>query len=275
MSIPRLHLDTPLAEGATVEAAPGQAHHLGTVLRRGPGDALRLFNAADGEFEARIATLRKDRASFAIGPRRRAPAPEPGPILLLALLKREPMDWAVEKATELGAAAIHPVITRRTVAERTNAQRLSAIARAAAEQCERLTIPEIAEPQPLHRILDAWPGGALVVAAERSAAPPLREALARALRRDAPAGGLSQNAPAGALRRDAPAGALPRDAPAGAMHPLALLVGPEGGFDPPELDDLRRRSFVVPAALGPRILRAETAAVAGLAALQALAGDWT
>jgi 16S rRNA (uracil1498-N3)-methyltransferase len=238
MSIPRLHLDEDLREGAEVEAAPGQAHHLGTVLRRGAGDAVRLFNARDGEHDATIAFLRKDRARFAVGPRRRDPAPEPELRLVVAALKRDPMDWLVEKATELGATRIQPVLTRRTVAERANAQRLSAIARGAAEQCERLSVPAVEEAAPLHRVLDAWDGTRLVVAMERSAAPPLRDAVA------------------------------------GLSCPLALLVGPEGGFEGAELDDLRRRAFVVPAALGPRILRAETAAVAGLAALQALVGDW-
>lgn len=239
MSIPRLHLDEPLAEGAEIEAAPGQAHHLG-VLRRALGDAVRVFNATSGEHAATIAFLRKDRARFALGPRLRAPAPEPGPRLLVAALKRDAMDWLVEKATELGAAAIQPVLTRRTVADRANAARLAAIARAAAEQCERLSVPAVAEAVPLHRVLDAWDGMPLVVAMERTAAPPLRLAVA----------GMSRPAP------------------------VALLVGPEGGFEGAELDDLRRRAFVVPAALGPRILRAETAAVAGLAALQALVGDW-
>ncbi len=238
MSIPRLFLDDTLAEGAEAEAAPGQAHHLGTVLRRGPGDPVRVFNAREGEFAATIAHLRKDRARFLIGARLRAPEAEPGPILLVAALKRDAMDWVVEKATELGAARILPVLTRRSAVDRANAARLAAIARGAAEQCERLSVPEVAEAAPLHRILDAWEGGALVLAQERGAAPALRDAVA----------GLS-SAP-------------------------ALLVGPEGGFEAAELDDLRRRAFVVPAALGPRILRAETAAVAGLAALQALVGDW-
>lgn len=237
MSIPRLYLDEPLAEGAEIEAAPGQAHHLG-VLRRAAGDAVRVFNAENGEHEATIAFLRKDRARFALGPRLRPPAPEPGPRLLVAALKRDAMDWLVEKATELGVAAIQPVLTRRTVADRANAARLAAIARAAAEQCERLSVPAVAEALPLHRVLDAWDGAPLVVAMERAAAPPLRLAVA------------------------------------GMSCPCALLVGPEGGFEGAELDDLRRRAFVVPAALGPRILRAETAAVAGLAALQALIGDW-
>ena len=238
MSIPRLYLDDALAEGTELEAAPGQAHHLGTVLRRGPGDAVRVFNARDGEFAATIAHLRKDRARFALGARTRPPAPEPELRLLVAALKRDAMDWLVEKATELGATSIQPVTTRRTVAERANTQRLSAIARGAAEQCERLSVPEVAEAAPLHRVLDAWDGTKLVVAMERSAARPLREAVSNL------------------------------------SNPLALLVGPEGGFEAAELDDLRRRAFVVPAALGPRILRAETAAVSGLAALQALAGDW-
>jgi 16S rRNA (uracil1498-N3)-methyltransferase len=237
MTIPRLHLDGTLDPGAEIEAAPGQAHHLG-VLRRGAGDPVRVFNAAAGEFDATIAYLRKDRATFRLGQLVRAPAPEPELRLLVAALKRDAMDWLVEKATELGVSLVQPVLTRRTVADRANAQRLSAIARGAAEQCERLSVPEVRDAQPLHRILDAWDGATLVVAMERSAAAPLRRAVA------------------------------------GLAPPLGLLVGPEGGFEGPELDDLRRRAFVVPAALGPRILRAETAAVAGLAALQAIAGDW-
>jgi 16S rRNA (uracil1498-N3)-methyltransferase len=238
MSIPRLHLEAPLAEGAVVEATPGQAHHLGTVLRRGPGDAVVLFNARDGAWEGEIATLRKDRASFRLGACQRAPTPEPGPVLLIALLKREPMDWLVEKATELGVSRIIPVITRRTITERSNIDRLRQIARAAAEQCERLSIPAIAEPAPLHRALDAWDTTPLLVAAERGAAPALHELAVKIA-------------------------GLP-----------ALLVGPEGGFDRAELDDALRRPFVGAVALGPRILRAETAAIAGLAAIQARFGDW-
>jgi 16S rRNA (uracil1498-N3)-methyltransferase len=237
MSIPRLFLDAPLHEGAEIEAAPGQAHHL-AVLRRAPGEAVHVFNPRDGEFAATIAHLRKDRARFLLAARRRAPAPEPPLVLLVAALKRDAMDWLVEKATELGATAILPVLTRRSVADRANAARLAAIARSAAEQSERLGLPRIAEAEPLHRVLDGWDGTRLVVAAERAGAAPLAAAVA------------------------------------GLSCPPALLVGPEGGFERAELDDLLRRPFVVPVALGPRILRAETAAVAGLAALQALVGDW-
>lgn len=239
MSIPRLFIDAELAEGTEVQASDGQAHHIGTVLRRGPDDPVLLFNARDGEWECRIATLRKDRASFAIGRRRRPPRVEPELRLLMAAVKRDATDWIVEKATELGVSVIQPVLTRRTVMDRVNTGRLAAIARGAAEQCERLSVPEVREAAPLHAVLDSWDGMRLFVAAERRDAPPIAAAV-RATR-----------------------------------LPLAWLVGPEGGFDRAELDDLARRPFVSPVSLGPRILRAETAAVSGLAVLQALSGDWT
>lgn len=238
MSTPRLFLDDALTEGAEIPGTPAQAHHLGTVLRRGPGDAVAVFNARDGEFAARIATLRKDRCAFALGERLRPPAPEPDLRLVVAALKRDALDWVVEKATELGVAAIHPVTTRRTVVDRVNLDRLSAIARGAAEQCERLSVPVVHPAVPLHAALDAWDGAPLLVAAERRGALPIRHV-------------------AGGMRL-----------------PCGWLVGPEGGFEWGELDDATRRPFVTAVALGPRILRAETAAVAGLAVLQALAGDW-
>jgi 16S rRNA (uracil1498-N3)-methyltransferase len=239
MSTPRLFLDAPLAEGAELPGTPAQAHHLGTVLRRAPGDALAVFNARDGEFAATIAQLKRDRCVLALGPRRRGPAPEPDLRLVVAALKRDAMDWVVEKATELGVASIQPVLTRRSVADRVNLERLSAIARGAAEQCERLSVPALHPARPLHAVLDAWDGAPLLVGAERRGARPIAQAAS------------------------------------GAHLPCGWLVGPEGGFEDAELDDATRRAFVTPVALGPRILRAETAAVAGLAVLQALAGDWT
>ena len=243
MSIPRLFIDAPLAEDTEADSLPGQGRYLGSVLRRGVGDAVLLFNGRDGEFEASIAALRKDSARFALR-RRLRPQPAPaGPVLLLALLKRDAMEWTVEKATELGVAAIRPVLTTRCVADKVNRDRLGLIAREAAEQCERLDVPEIAEPLPLHAALDLWAreGAApLFLGAERGAAPPLAETLRQA----SPASG------------------------------PGWLVGPEGGFAPAELDAVRRRPFVVPVALGPRILRAETAAISGLAVLQACCGDW-
>jgi 16S rRNA (uracil1498-N3)-methyltransferase len=239
MSTPRLFCDHPLSAGAEVPATPGQAHYLGSVRRRGPGDAVVLFNGRDGEWAGRIATLRKDRGTFLAESLRRPQAPAIEARLLVAALKRDAMDWITEKATELGVALIQPVLTRRCVTDRVNTERLTAIAREATEQCERLTVPRIAAAAPLHAVLDAWDGCRLLVGAERQDAPPLAAAAA------------------------------------GLRPPWAWLVGPEGGFERAELDDLRRRAFVSPVALGPRILRAETAAVAGLAILQALAGDWS
>ncbi len=227
-----------MAAGAEVPATANQAHYLGNVMRRGPGEPVRLFNGRDGEWTAEIVSVRKDKAVFRALALQRPQAPEPELRLLVAAVKRDAMDLVAEKATELGASVIQPVFTRRSIAERVNVARLAAIAREAAEQCERLSVPVVAEAKPLHAVLDAWDGAPLLVAAERAGAPPLAKAVQAA------------------------------------RAPLAWLVGPEGGFERAELDDLLRRAFVSPVGLGPRILRTETAAIAGLAALQALAGDW-
>src|SRR5215207_3457654 len=235
---PRLFLDDALEAGQEVAAAPAQAHYLGGVLRRGAGDPVLLFNGRDGEWSARITELRRDRARFLPERRTRPQSPAPDLRLLVAAVKRPAMEWIGEKATELGVGLIQPVFTRRSVSERVNTARLEGIAREAAEQCRRLTVPRVAEAKPLHAVLDGWDGTPLLAGDERRDSPPL----------------------AAVLRNRA--------------LPLAWLVGPEGGFETAELDDLRRRPFVATAALGPRILRAETAAVAGLAVVQAMAGDW-
>ena len=241
---PRLFIEVSLFAGATVAASAAQAHHLGTVLRRGPGDDVRLFNGRDGEWVARIAPppaakTRRDRCEMIVGAQVRRQAAEPDLWLAFAPLKRDATDLVAEKATELGAAALLPVLTARTVAARVNFDRMAAVATAAAEQCERLSVPRIAAPVTLPALLAGWPAErALVAALERQ---------------DAPAPG-------------------PRAGPAGLL-PVGLLIGPEGGFTGAELDLLRRHAFVVPASLGPRILRAETAAIVGLALLGASAGS--
>jgi 16S rRNA (uracil1498-N3)-methyltransferase len=226
----RLFVTPSLTEGAAVAATPQQAHYLAHVMRRTVGDAVALFNGADGEWQARITTLRGDRATFAVAQHLRPQAPEPDIWLAFAPLKRDATDLLVQKATELGAAALLPVVTARTNAARINPQRLTAIAVEAAEQCERLTVPHIRDLTDLPTLLRDWPNEReLVVAMERTRAP--RVALT--------------------------------------AGPAGLLVGPEGGFTERELDVLRSRPFVVPASLGPLILRAETAAIVGLALLQA------
>jgi 16S rRNA (uracil1498-N3)-methyltransferase len=225
----RLHVQAALGEGASVLLDESQARYLGTVMRRAVGDRLRLFNGRDGEWRARIVDLGKRGAIAAPEVLLRPQAPEPDHWLLLSVIKREALEWAVEKATELGVAQIHPIITVRSQPARPNPGRLGAIAIEAAEQCERLTVPVIQPPRPLEAVLRDWPAKRRLIAAiEREEAPP----------------------------------------PAPEAGPMGLLIGPEGGFDPKELDAMRRLPFLVPASLGPRILRAETAAIVGLALLQ-------
>jgi len=230
---PRLFVPVPLAQGERPATSPAQAHHLGTVLRGARGDLVRLFNGVDGEWAARITTVRRDRCELEVEERLRGQEPEPDLWLAFAPLKRDATDLVAEKATELGAAALLPVLTERTVATRVNLDRMTSIATGAAEQCERLSVPRITAPMALPALLGSWPPGRVLVAAlERQDAPLVRAA----------------------------------------TGPTALLVGPEGGFTGAELDLLGRHAFVVRASLGCRILRAETAAIVGLALLQASAG---
>lgn len=239
----RLHVAAPLAAGLPVALDEGQAHYLRAVLRLGAGDAVALFNGADGEWRAVVEQLGKRAATLRCAARTRAQRPEPDLWLLFAPIKRTRIGFLVEKATELGVARLQPVITRRTVAPRLNPERLRAHAVEAAEQCERLSVPELAEPLPLARCLAFWPPGRrLLVAAEAGPAAPIAAVLAAAAAQPPAAG-------------------------------WAVLIGPEGGFEPGELDDLHALPFVSAVGLGPRILRAETAALAALACWQALLGD--
>lgn len=230
----RLFVESSLHPGAAVTLSPGQAHYLAHVMRRGPGDQVVLFNGRDGEWTSRLARLRRDTAECEVEQALRPQMPEPDAWLLFAPLKRDATELVVEKATELGIGEIRPVVTARTNPRALNLERLDAIATEAAEQSERLSVPRIAAPVALFEALRAWPAERRLVAAiERQAADPVRAA-----------GG-----------------------------PCALLVGPEGGLTPAELDVLRRTPFIVPASLGPRILRAETASIAGLALLLSPHGD--
>jgi 16S rRNA (uracil1498-N3)-methyltransferase len=235
----RLFVTAALAEGAAVELAQEQAHYLRNVMRLGEGDAIALFNGRDGEFRARIETFAHRAATVLVEERVRAQEPEPDLWLVFAPIKRARIDYLIEKATELGVGALVPVITRHTIVERLNLERLRAHAIDAAEQSERLSVPTIAPLQPLDALLGAWDGARRIMLCDESGnAPPVAEALA------------GQSADA-----------------------WAVLVGPEGGFAETELDALRKLPFVSSVSLGPRILRADTAALAGLAVLQALRGE--
>ncbi len=235
----RLFVPDALAAGAVIGLDAGQAHYLRSVLRLQPGALLALFNGQDGAWRARIEGLGKGWASLAVESLLQAQRPEPDLWLCFAPIKRARLDFLAEKASELGVARLLPVMTQYTAVSRLNRERLWANAREAAEQCERLSVPEVGEPQSLEALLAVWPAERrLFVCAESGEARPLAEAIAAA--------------------------------PPG---PAAFLTGPEGGFSPRELDALAKRPFTTPVGLGPRILRADTAALAALAAWQALAGD--
>lgn len=236
----RLYVAGDLGAGNLVTLASGQIHYLRTVMRVNVGTGIRLFNGRDGEWLARVGRLDRSGGEAACVRRLRRQCREPGPRLLFAPLKKDAMDFVTMKATELGVAALWPVITRRTETLRVNAARLEAQTIEAAEQCGRLTVPELVPAAPLDRVLAAWDGG-------------------RALFVTHPA---APSGPDAAFRGAAGAG------------PPGFLIGPEGGFESDELDRLLALPFVEAVRLGPRILRAETAAVAVLACWQAIRGDW-
>jgi len=227
--VPRLFVTADLTDGADIPLVAEQAHYLGNVMRRRLGDPVCLFNGRDGEWAGHLSALARGRGRVVLTRRTRAQEPEPGPWLMFAPVKRDATDLIVRMATELGVAAILPVMTERTNTARVNLDRLAAISIEAAEQSERLTLPVIAPPARLFDALAAWPAGRRLFAAlERTRAPPLI-------------------------------------APA---EPAGLLVGPEGGFSANEVDALVRSSIVTPVSLGGRILRADTACIAGLTLLQ-------
>jgi 16S rRNA (uracil1498-N3)-methyltransferase len=233
-------VDAPLAAGATIALDAPRGHYLRNVLRREKGASVLLFNGRDGEWLAEIEALAKSGTRLAV--QRQTVAQRLGPDLWLvfAPLKRERIDLLAEKATELGCRRLQPIFTQHTAVSRVNVERLAAHVLEAAEQTERLDLPEVAEPRRLSEILESWPGDRrIILCAEAGAAAPIAEALA----------------------------GLPRDLP------YAVMTGPEGGFASSELDHLRKLPFVTPVGLGPRVLRADTAAIAALACWQALLGD--
>jgi 16S rRNA (uracil1498-N3)-methyltransferase len=236
----RVYATEPLTPGAELDLPPASAHHLRTVLRLAAGTPVAAFNAQDGEWLCRVGETGRSRTSLLVERRLRPAEPEADLWLVFAPVKRARLDWLVEKATELGVAALLPVWTRHTQSERLNLDRLRAHAIAAAEQSERLSVPALIPPQPLATALAEWPEGRrLVVCDETGAGEPIGAAAARL-----------------------------------GPGPAAVLTGPEGGFAETELDSLGKLSFVSRVGLGPRVLRADTAALAALATLQAIAGDW-
>lgn len=251
MPAPRLFVDAPLAPAAPIALDADQAGYLGRVLRLGAGDSVRVFNGADGEWRARLVEVGKRGARLEAEAQTRPQSLPPDLELWFAPVKRQATDWIVEKATELGVRTLRPVLTKRTIAETVRVDRLALIAREAAEQTERLDVPAIAPPVSLAQALDGGDAARGLIFADEAGDDP-----------DAVWGG-----PTG---RAAPIA----DAPLAPWAKLAVLIGPEGGFDPTERRLLRARPGVIPVSLGPRILRAETAVCAALTVVQAMWGDW-
>ena len=235
----RLFVEDPLETDESLALAPGQAHYLRNVMRQGPGDRIRLFNGRDGEWEGIVESIPPRRAAIRLARRTAEQPPAPDVRLLFAPLKAVRTRFAVEKATELGAGAIQPVLTRYGQTTRINAERLRAHAIEAAEQCGRLEVPPIAPPCPLADALAGWQPDRRLLVCDSEAESTVADALSGA-----------------------------------AAGPWAILVGPEGGFAPCERRLLADHPAAVHARLGPRILRAETAVAAALACWQALVGDW-
>jgi len=238
-TLTRLYVNAVLSAGEDIDLPKEQAHYLGTVLRKGEGDAVRIFNAEAGEWRAEIAALSKRAVTLTIKEQLRDPKPCPDITLCFAPIRKHRTAFIVEKATELGVQTLQPVITSRTQLPKLNLDKMRAQAIEAAEQTERLDIPEIIEPQKLTQMIEGWDGRTLIFADEAGDTFPALNAL-------------------GTLK-----------------GPAAILIGPEGGFTPQEREFLRIQSFVKPVNLGPRILRADTAALSLLTLWQAVQGDWS
>jgi 16S rRNA (uracil1498-N3)-methyltransferase len=235
-SLPRLFVAPSLAEKASVTVEGAAANYLANVLRLGVGAKVKLCDDSTGEWLAEIAEAGKKRVTLTISERLREREQVPDLWLLFAPIKRGRIDWLVEKATELGIARLVPVVTRRTIVDRLNLDRLRAHAVEAAEQCERTALPELTEPRKLEAVLRDWPEGRILLFADENGGEPL--------------------------------------ASVAAPGPAAILIGPEGGFTEEERAAIRALPFARPVSLGPRILRADTAAVAALTLVQTVLGDW-
>ena len=237
-SAPRLFVGERLSDGARITLDGPSAHYLAKVMRAGPGDAVVLCDDMTGEWTARVVEAGKRHVALAVETRLRPREQVPDFWLCPALLKKDRFDLLLEKTTELGVRAIRPVLTRRCVADKLNPERARAIVIEAAEQCARTALPELEPPVRLDALLRDWPAERTLLFADEHGGAPATQAFA----------------------------AHP--------GPAALLTGPEGGFDDAERAAIRALPQAVAISLGPRILRGETAATAGVALWMAIAGDW-
>jgi len=236
--LPRLCVMDPLSGGDTIILGKSQSHYLGRVLRRNVGDQVRLFNWSDGEWLADITHISKQEITLSVGEQTRPYKRPPDIWLLFAPIKHKRNVFIVEKATELGAELIHPVMTARTTSK-ISMDKMKAHIIEAAEQSERVDLPQIRDPLKLEQILEDWDENRTLIFADES--------------------GDGQSAAQALSKIKAPA---------------AILIGPEGGFTEQERELLRAKPYCTAISLGPRILRADTAAAATLALWQAVSGDW-
>jgi 16S rRNA (uracil1498-N3)-methyltransferase len=235
----RLFVVSPLGEGRAIALDKTQQNYLANVLRLKPGERILVFNGREGEFAATI-TMEGKRVSLVSEAQTRPQTPRPGLRWLFAPLKHARLDYMIQKAVEMGVGTIEPVITRRTQVSRVNLERMRANAIEAAEQCGVISVPEVAPEQNLLRVIEKWDPAVHLVFCDESAA--LADPLATLA-------------------------AMPKG-------PVAVLIGPEGGFEDAERQAIARVPSHTRLSLGPRILRADTAAVAALALIQAAHGDW-
>jgi 16S rRNA (uracil1498-N3)-methyltransferase len=235
----RLYVRSDISAGAAVAPTIDQARYLTQVMRLKAGDDLLVFNGRDGEWRASVAEVLKRGCVLKAAEQVRPQATGPDLDLILAVVKKARVETVVEKAAELGARRVQLILTRYTNAERLRMDRLETIAEEAAEQTGRLDVPEIHNPQKLIALLDGWPEGRRLMFCDERGGTPALEALA--------------------------------DAP---EAPWSILIGPEGGFAPEERDRLLSLPFARPVSLGPRVLRADTAAISAMTLWQAARGDW-
>ena len=236
----RLFVGSNLSAGTRVPCSQDQANYLRNVLRMDAGDELLVFNGRDGEWRACIAEATKRSLVLEVIGQTRTQQGGPDLVYLFAPLKRARLDYMVQKATEMGVARLSPVLTRHTIAERVNLERMQANAIEAAEQCGILRVPEIDEPRKLASVLASWDATRRLVFCDEAA---------------------EHTSPIAALAELPPG-------------PVAVLIGPEGGFSPDERDLIRAKPFATAISLGPRIMRADTAAIAALTLVNAVLGDW-
>jgi 16S rRNA (uracil1498-N3)-methyltransferase len=236
----RLYVEGDLSPGRRLDCSADQANYLINVLRLRPGAVILVFNGRDGEWRARMVDA--GRRGCALEAEELVRPQEGGPDveLLFAPLKRARLDYMAQKAVEMGVARLRPVLTRRTIAERVNLERMRANVVEAAEQCGVLRLPEVAAPERLALLLASWSDDRRLIWCDEAAAAASPLAVLSAV-------------------------------PSG---PLAVLIGPEGGFAPEERAELSARRYAHAISLGPRVMRADTAAVAALALVNAVLGDW-